>query len=119
MIKLQEGKTMRKIEILIVVIILIALAAPVGCEDDTESSYHPEYWNWWRTALKEAGVPEQEHTKCMRWAFGDNFLSIRGYKLSGRWNQRHPDLFVMYGSDDRNKAIYKVGKAWMTKKEQS
>lgn len=102
-----RGKIMKKIPILLLLIVLL-----IGYEDWTHGY-------WYESVLREAGVSEHDYEVCMRWAFGDDYLSLKLQYADDRWNERHPDLFVMYDSDYLHKAIYKVGKAWITKKEQS
>ncbi len=48
---------------------------------------------------------------CMQWAFGDDRPTDRK-EWPSRWNQLHPDLFTMYGSDEITCSMEKVGKAY-------
>jgi len=101
---------MRKIEVLIVIVILLALAALGGCQAK---------YGGYEQALKQAGVAEEDYEACMCWAFGDNFSSVELSSICDVWNERHPKLSIIFPSDTPYEAIYKVGKAWMTKQEQS
>jgi len=67
----------------------------------------------WKNPLREAGVPEDEIDNCMRWAIGDDYLSLQMQYTNDRWNSRHPELFVMYDSDYLHVAVYKVGEAYL------
>jgi len=67
--------------------------------------------------LIETGVPENEVIDCMRWAFGEDYYSTERRMMPDSWNQRHRDVFVMYGHDSLYPSIIKVGKAYLEQKE--
>jgi len=66
------------------------------------------------TALTVKKEPFQEdYDECMAWAFGDDWQSIKSNsELPDRWNQRHLDIFVMYGSDPIRESLIKVRMAY-------
>lgn len=71
--------------------------------------------NWqdsWKQPLLEAGVAEDEIDDCMRWAFGKDYLNMQLRNVQDFWNQRHEDIFIMYGSDDSYETFKRIGEAY-------
>jgi len=67
------------------------------------------------TLLLRAGVPKDKLDECKQWAFGDDNYKLQIRMLDNAWNQRHSDLFVVYGADDYNKTIMRIGEAYMNR----
>jgi len=68
----------------------------------------PVYWS----SLAEAGVATDEYERCLRWAFGEDILSVDLRLWQDRWNERHSDIFIMQGSDECRESLIAVGKAY-------
>ena len=65
------------------------------------------------SALQKAGVPDDETEKCLRWAFGDGWDTCLIMTWCDRWNELHPDLFMMYGSDVIQRSLEMVGEEYV------
>ncbi len=59
-----------------------------------------------------AGVAADEHMRCLRWAFGEDILSVERRLWPERWNERHSDIFTMIGSDETSESLTLVGQAY-------
>ncbi len=66
-------------------------------------------------SLSKAGVPEDEYWQCLQWAFGGDVKKIQMQSHPDRWNERHSDIFVMYGYDEVTSSLEKVGIAYMNR----
>jgi len=65
----------------------------------------------------KAGVPPKEVDECMRWAFGDDVFSLSIAESWKRWNKRHGDIFVLHSCDGVYESLYRIGRAYLQKKE--
>lgn len=65
-----------------------------------------------RVPLYAVGLVREEHGSCLRWAFGEDYLSMLWIDTPGAWNQRHGDIFIICGSDDYHKTFKRIGKAY-------
>lgn len=67
--------------------------------------------------LKEAGVLEEECKACMEWAFGDGFGSMPIINSHLVWNERHGDIFILFGYENIEEGIKRIGRAYLENKE--
>lgn len=66
-----------------------------------------------KAAIIESGVPENQFYDCMNWAFSDKWKSTPFRNFPDKWNERHSDIFLMYGHDNQTETLMKVGKAYL------
>lgn len=67
--------------------------------------------------LTKVGVPEEEHSTCLSWAFGDDYASIEIRFLDDRWRDLHPDRTIICGSTPIVEAFRIVGEEYLKSKE--
>jgi len=75
--------------------------------------YIEHYQDFWRNPLLESGVPEEDLYDCMQWAFGDDWYSMQVRMLTDNWNEKHSDIFVLYGYEELNETFHKIGKEYL------
>lgn len=63
--------------------------------------------------LLDAGVPEEKHDDCMKWALGDDYGSLLITQTDEIWNARHSNIFELYGSDLISESVNRIGKAYL------
>ena len=51
--------------------------------------------------------------QCWAWALGEDWRSLKQSEVDDRWNERHGDLFILYGSDCINEGNQRMYKAWV------
>lgn len=61
--------------------------------------------------LKGVGVKDTE--ACLCWALGNDYGSSLFADTDDRWNARHADLFVLYGSDNVRESTKRIGRAYL------
>lgn len=63
-----------------------------------ESKLTAEIWRKsWAKPLLDAGIKKHQIDNCMKWAFGDDYLTSDIRESAERWNKRHSDRFIMHG----------------------
>lgn len=73
---------------------------------------NPETNEHWYSRSYATGLTEEEHYPCLRWAFGEDYLNLRGRDVPDAWNQRHSDIFIIYGSDEYYETFARIGEAY-------
>lgn len=95
--------------LLLILAMLILVAVLIG-----RGSYNPSYEHKLiNKALDNAGVPQKKRGDCLRWAFGEDALSILISEMDDRWRQRHSDIFMLIGSDPLYESTIRIGKAYL------
>ena len=69
---------------------------------------------WVQKELSSVGVTDFE--ACLRWALGDRYATAPKNMWDELWNERHSDLFVLYGYDLVGKSIQRMGTAYLAQK---
>jgi hypothetical protein len=69
----------------------------------------------YRYILARAGVPEDDLSACMQWAFGESWETIPMRLLGKKWNERHGDLFVLNGCDSVVEAFSRIGRVYLSR----
>lgn len=57
-------------------------------------------------------LSKSEYRKMMDWAFGQDFKRMLHTEAKDAWNRRHGNIFIIHGSDEVQKTIDKIFKAW-------
>lgn len=60
----------------------------------------------------ETILGKEDAYKCAKWAFGEDFENLTTKCLSERWNDNHPDLFMIRGDGNIIKDIKKIIEEW-------
>jgi len=61
--------------------------------------------------LAEEGV--SDHDKFMEWAFGEGYMTAPLTTLKHKWNNRHFDLFIVYGTDRVDDSMRRMARAYI------
>ena len=98
------------------VIYLVTLGVMLcGCSEDDPrpdnlaagSAFRGEYY------FIAAGVAPKDTMECGRWAYGEDFETIKFYLLNDVWNVRHGELFLIHDSDRLDVGMGKVAREWL------
>ena len=60
--------------------------------------------------MAQEGLTSQGCDRCMRWAFGDEYGSLRIMESPKAWNMRHRDLFVMKDTDYYERTLRRIAR---------
>lgn len=57
-------------------------------------------------------LPAGQYEKCMKWAFGPEWNTIKLIDTREIWNRLHSDIFVIEITDNAEKTLKKIGKEY-------
>lgn len=93
-------------------IALIALIIFPLTRTDLEEYRQEKYRKYEKVQVKEIYDSRENHSQCMTWALGDDWISVKMRNVPARWNERHGDLFKLYLDDDYAKGLMRMYEAW-------
>jgi hypothetical protein len=67
----------------------------------------------------EKFLPGPKSYDCALWAFGEGFDKLDLSELMDRWNERHKDIFELYGNGAIEIDIPKIVVAWEEKRHRN
>lgn len=63
----------------------------------------------------EQHLPGDKSYQCALWAFGKGFEDVQLEDLMDRWNERHKDIFELFGNGAIQRDIPRIIDAWKEK----
>ncbi len=69
----------------------------------------------WLYCVAKSSKAPQLPDKVMAWAFGEDWNGTELRDFPDRWNERHSDIFTIYGTHSIEETNIKLQKSWKEK----
>lgn len=76
------------------------------------TEYQREVQKYEEQQVRGIYANKNEITRCMTWALGNDWVSIKERDIPARWNERHGDLFELHIDDNLEEGNARIYEAW-------